>query len=236
MKLQLLLISVLIFLSSCQTTVPVVEEQNTNNQASQEFVAQAPSGETVSQNNLATKVKFKRANGEEAFSLKPKENGLKVEGANGLEIARLTRDEQGKIKIKDPDDVTLGYVISEDKHLKIKNPEQTKELYILRQQADGDYKLYAKQYPLKETASDRQIYRIKRRNYGWEIETPQQESLYQVKNRDNKIVLRDQNEVSIISTKSDFSLLAVACFGLDVLTPGQQSALAYAIALRGENK
>jgi len=222
MKLQPLLIFILVILSSCTTQTPV-EESNpaANNPPVQKVINSSPSV-----NNLTNKVKFKLENGNEAFSLKPKDNGIKVESADGSEIARLTVDEERKIKIKDAADTTLGYVVSKDKYWKIENPEQTKELYILRQQTDGDYKL--------ETGSDRQIYRLKRRDYGWEIETPQKESLYKVKTKDNKIVLRDKDEVTVIKTEANFSLLALACFGLDVLTQEQQSALAYAITLAGE--
>ena len=223
MNIKLLLFFVLAILSSCKTQTPVAENKPANNNTPppQQVVNNSPSA-----NNLTSKVKFKLENGNEAFSLKPKENGIKVESADGSEIARLTVDEQNKIKIKNAADATLGYVVSKDKFWKIENPEHTKELYILRQQADGDYKL--------ETEGDRQIYRIKRRDYGWEIETPQKESLYKVKTKENKIVLRDKDDVMVIKTKSDFPLLAIACFGMDVMTQEQQSALAYAIVLAGE--
>ena len=225
MKLKLLSLFSLVILSSCSQTVVQKESpiaNNTNSSASETV----SNYQSTSQNNLATKVKFKLENGNEAFSLKPKEDGIKVEDAGGKEIARLTIDEQGKIKIKNAADKPLGYVISQDTYWKIENSEQTKELYILRQQGDGDYKL--------ETGDDSQVYRIKRRDYGWEIETPQKESLYKVKVKDNKTVLRDKDEVTVIKTESDFPLLAVACFGFDVLSQEQQSALAYAVTLAGE--
>ena len=225
MKLKLLLIFSLVILFGCSQTVVQKESpiaNNTNSSASETV----SNSQSTSQNNLATKVKFKLENGNEAFSLKPKEDGIKVEDAGGKEIARLTIDEQGKIKIKNAADKPLGYVISQDTYWKIENSEQTKELYILRQQGDGDYKL--------ETGNDSQVYRIKRRDYGWEIETPQKESLYKVKVKDNKTVLRDKDEVTVIKTESDFPLLAVACFGFDVLSQEQQSALAYAVTLAGK--
>ena len=223
MKLKLLLIFMPIFLLSCRQSTPVAEN---NPQPQPEIVNNSPPANKVaSHNHLTTKVKFKLENGDEAFSLKPKDNGIKVEGADGAEIARLTLDEKGKIKIKDAADTTLGYVVSKDKYWKLENPEQTKELYILRQQADGDYKL--------ETGDESQVYRLKRRDYGWEIETPQKESLYKIKAKKNKIVLRDKNDVTVIKTKSDLPLIAIACFGFDVLSQSQQSALAYAITLAG---
>ncbi|MEM8720529.1 MAG: hypothetical protein AAGE84_14695 [Cyanobacteria bacterium P01_G01_bin.39] len=226
MQFTLLLISILITLSSCKKAPVTDNNPAAINTPQSEVATKTPIINRITQNNLASKVKFKLENGEEAFSLKPKENGIKIEDADGSEIARLTVDEQRKIKIKNAADKTLGYVVSKDKYWKIENSAQTEELYILRQQADGDYKL--------ETEGNRQIYRIKRRDYGWEIETPQKESLYKVKAKENKIVLRDKNEATVIKTKSDIPLLAVACFGFDILTQKQQSALAYAIALAGE--
>ena len=221
MKLKLLLIFSLIIFSGCSQVAKENAPVANNTTPTAEIVSNSQSLDF----NLASKVKFKLENGNEAFSLKPKEDGIKVESANGKEIARLTVDEQRKIKIKDAADRTLGYVVSQDKYWKIENSEQTKELYILRQQADGDYKL--------ETGDDNQVYRIKSRDYGWEIETPQKQSLYKVKIKDDKIVLRDKDEMTVIKTESDFPLLAVACFGFDVLSQEQQSALAYAVILAG---
>ena len=221
--LSSLIICTSLSLSGCKTSTPEVEKTSATNNSTTEI---ADNQTTNNQNNLTDKVKFKLENGDEAFSLKPKDNGMKVEGVNGSEIARLTVDERQKIKIKDPSDRPLGYVITKDNAWKLENAEQNKELYILRKQTDGDYKL--------ETGDDKQVYRIKRRDYGWEIETPQKQSLYKVKIKANKIVLRDRNEVTVIKTKANIPSLAVACYGFDVLSQPQQSALAYAISLTGE--
>ncbi|MDA0867263.1 MAG: hypothetical protein O2890_12775 [Cyanobacteria bacterium] len=141
------------------------------------------------------------------------------------EIARFTLDESGKVKIKDPSDAVLGYVITQEGYWKVENAEQTQELFILRAQDDGDYKL--------EDGSDAQIYRIKQRDYGYEVETPDKTSLYKVKLKDGKLSLRDANEVTVMSTQSPLVPIAMACFGFDVLTPEQQAALAYAVNLAG---
>lgn len=180
----------------------------------------------VARNNLTEKVKFKRGDGTEAFSLKPKHNGIKIEAADNREIARLTVDNNRKIKIKNPADITLGYVVSKSNSWKIKNANQTKILFILRKQADGDYKL--------ETSQDKAIYRIKRRNYGFEIEKPNKQSLYKIKTKNNKIVLQDGNDKIVIQTSSKFSLAAMTCLGFDVLSQEQKIALAYALSLAGQ--
>lgn len=180
----------------------------------------------IAQNNITTKIKFKKSDGTEAFSLKPKHDGIKIEDSNNLEIARLTVDSNRKIKIKNPSDIPLGYVVSRSNSWKLKNANQTETLFILRKQTDGDYKL--------ESEKDEAIYRIKRRNYGFEIETPQKQSLYKVKTKNNKLVLRDRNDNTVIQTSSDFPVIAMACLGFDALSQEQQIALAYALILAGE--
>ena len=230
MKLKLLVILLLgslnLFVASCQDTKSTTVDipSTTNNSVVQNNIK--TSDRVTIKNNLTTKVKFKRANGTAVFSLKPKANGIKVENAAGEEIARLTVDSDRQIKIKNPADQTLGYVVSKSDYWKLENADRTKELYILRKQTDGDYKL--------ETAKNKPIYRLKRRNYGWEIETPQNQSLYKVKTKANKIALRDSRDNIVMETKSNFSVLAVACFGFDALNQEQQAALAYAVSLAGE--
>jgi len=171
------------------------------------------------------KVKFKLDGGDEAFSLKFKADGAKLEDAGGAELARLKVDETRKIKIKDANDNTLGYVITQAGYWKLENAEQTQELFVLRRQADGDYKL--------ETAADQPVYRIKTRDYGFEIETPQKQSLYKVKMKGEKLSLRDANENTVLYTKSTFLPIALACFGFDQLSREQQAALAYAVNASG---
>lgn len=170
-------------------------------------------------------IKFKQADGSERFSLKFKPDGAKLVDGQDRELVRLTLDANQKIKIKDAEDSVLGYVVSQDGYWKLENAEQTEELYILRQQPDGDLKL--------EDGRDRALYRIKLRDYGYEIETPEKQSLYKVKAKEGKISLRDASDQTVLSTRSAILPAAVACFGFDELTPEQQAALAYAVNLAG---
>jgi len=207
-----------LLLISCnnkQVSTPVVTSEN-----------QSPTAQTPQNiNNLTNKVKFKLENGNEAFTLKPKEDGAKLEGANGKEIARLTKDQTGKIKIKDGNDKVLGYVVTKVGYWKLEDPSQKSELFILRLQNDGDYKL--------ETGDNKEVYRIKKRDYGFEIESPNKQSLHKIKNKDGKISLRDSLDKNILSTKDQFLPIAMACFGFDLLTQSQQAGLAYALQLSG---
>ncbi len=188
-----------------------------------------PATTAVAQNSkadaLTDSVKFKRDSGADAFSLKPKDNGAKFVDGNDKELARLTVDANQKVKIKDASDKVLGYVVKKEGYWKIEDANQTKELFILRHQSDGDYKL--------EDGANTQIYRIKVRSDGFEIETPQKQSLYKVEAKEEKISLRNASEKTILSTKSKILPIAVACFGFDKLSREQKAALAYAVNLSG---
>ncbi len=194
---------------------PATESGQTTGQASGQISGQ----ETIG------KIKFKQGNGDEKFSLKLKPNGAKLVDNSDNELARLTTDNNQKIKIKDAADQVLGYVVTQENYWKVENAEQTEELYILRRQKDGDYKL--------EEGNDSPVYRIKVRDYGYEIETPDKTSLYKVKLKAGKLSLRNATGDTVLSTKSPMSTIAIASFGFDVLTPPQQAALAYALNLEG---
>lgn len=176
---------------------------------------------TTSSSATSSSLKFKQTDGNTAFSLNILPDGAKLVDAADRELARLTRDDQQKIKIKNASDQTLAYVVPAADHWKLENANQTEELYILRRQNDGDYKL--------EDAADREIYRIKQRDYGFEIETPTKQSLYKIKVKDGKVSLRDASDQTILSTRSPLPPIAMACFGFEVLSREQQAGLAYAL-------
>ncbi|MDA0267847.1 MAG: hypothetical protein O3A14_13025 [Cyanobacteria bacterium] len=222
-----LICAAMLTLTACTSAPP---EQAAPSPSTEQAKAAAPAAETDTAATpdtqaSAEKLKFKRDDGSEAFSIKFRADGAKLVDGDDQEIARFTLDESGKVKIKDPSDAVLGYVITQEGYWKVENAEQTQELFILRAQDDGDYKL--------EDGSDAQIYRIKQRDYGYEVETPDKTSLYKVKLKDGKLSLRDANEVTVMSTQSPLVPIAMACFGFDVLTPEQQAALAYAVNLAG---
>lgn len=171
------------------------------------------------------KVKFKLAEGKAAFDLKPQPDGAKWVDATNQEWLRLTIDATQKIKMKDRSDRVLGYVVPEAQSWKLKNADQRQELYQLRRQSDGDYKL--------ETGADRLVYRIKVRNDGYEIQTADQKTLYKVKVKDGKRSLRSAAGQTVLYTKSEFAPAAIACFGFDVLSREQKAALAYTVNRSG---
>jgi len=224
MKLILtsLFLSALLLLNSCRNSKQASDAPTSNNPQPTSAIKQNPSNTATAKSES---IEFKREGGIDAFTLKLKENGAKLVDANNQELIRLNTDEKQKIKIKNSADKSLGYVVTKNGYWKLENAAQSQELYVLRRQADGDYKL--------ENAANKEIYRIKVRDYGFEIETPTKQSLYKVKTQEGKVSLRDATDKTVLYTKSGVAPIAIACFGFDVLTPEQKAALAYAVTLSG---
>lgn len=173
-------------------------------------VVEKPTGKkpTVAVAKILSKLKFKGADGEVSYSLKPEADGAKLVDANEREIARFTVD-QNKLKIKDAADVVLGYVIFADNHFKIKNADQTQELFKLQAQSDGDWKL--------EDGRGKLIYKIKKRDYGFEIEDDKDNSHSKAKLKSGKTSLRNRAEETVLYTKDEINTLAFASMGFEAL-------------------
>ncbi|MBW4521585.1 MAG: hypothetical protein KME16_18045 [Scytolyngbya sp. HA4215-MV1] len=171
------------------------------------------------------KIKFKADNGSEVLSIKLMGDGAKVVDGNDRELARLKLDDRRKVKIKNSADKVLGYVVSSSGTWKLETADQSQELYILRHQPDGDYKL--------ERGKNQALYRIKVRDYGFEIETVAKQSLYKIKLKEGKLSLRNAQDKTVLSTKNKLVPVAIASFGFKELSQEQQAALAYAVNLSG---
>lgn len=217
-----LALAVVILLGSCSNSVKQVPEVSTTSSSQTSPVAQNNSSSVVTNTE---KIKFKQEGGAEDFALKPEADGAKLLDGKDKELARFNVDREGKVKIKNPADKVLGYVVTKGGYWKIENADQTKELYVLRRQNDGDYKL--------ENGADQEIYRIKARDYGFEVESPDKQSLYKVKVKNGKTSLINAADKPVFSTKSQVNPAAIACFGFDVLSKEQKAALAYAVNRSG---
>lgn len=215
-----LLIGLTGLLISCNPTPPSPPSTPPSPQTQLSPAAQT---QVVTAASNSEKIQFKLAAGQDIFALKPQANGAKLVDGNNQEIARLTVDPQQKVKIKNPADQAIGYVTQGNNAWKIKDASQKQDLYILRRQADGDYKL--------ESGNDRQVYRIKQRDYGLEIETPAKQSLYKIRSKDGKLSLRNAAGETVLYTKAKVAPIVLACFGLDELSSPQKAALAYAVSL-----
>ena len=170
--------------------------------------AEAPETPAVAVRQISSKLKFKGPDGEVAFSVKPESDGAKLVDGSEQEIARFTVD-QNKLKIKDAADVVLGHVIVVDGHFKIENADQTRELFKLQMQSDGDWKL--------EDSGGRLIYKIKKRDYGFEIEDDKNNSLSKAKLKGGKTSLRNTAEETVLYTKDEINTLAFACMGFEAV-------------------
>lgn len=157
---------------------------------------------------LAAKLKVKTNSGATEMSLKPKDDGAKLVDASEQELARYNI--QGdKLKIKDPRDNVLGYVVGAAPRFKVKDATQEQDLFKLIGQDDGDWKL--------EDAHDTLLYKIKRRPYGFEIEDPSKKSLYKIKVNGPKTSIRDATEETVRYTNDPVHPLAFACLALDAI-------------------
>ena len=216
--ISLFSLSICLSLVSCANSISTAEDEPLAN----DYVTTI-SNKIVIKNNLKEKVKFQKGNDSRAFSLRPQNNGIKLEGAQGQARSILTVDAKGKITIATSAGSILGHVSGNSNYWQLKDGEETKVLYFLRKQADGNYQL--------ESTNDRLIYNIKSRDDGFEIETMKGESIYQVKVEDEQTILLDRDNNIILKTQSSLSPLAVACYGFTVLDRHQQTAFAYAVSL-----
>lgn len=166
---------------------------------------------------LKAKIKFKHEDGSTAFSVKPEDDGAKLVDADEKEIARFNVS-GAKLKIKDPQDMVLGYVIFSDGKYKVENADQSQELWKLQPQSDGDWKF--------ENGDGLLIYKLMKREYGFEIEDGKENSLSKIKLKSGKTSLRDSTEKTILSTKDQVPTLGFACLGLDATdSPAIKAAL-----------
>lgn len=152
-----------------------------------------------------TKIKLKDGEGAAAYSLKKKDDGAKLVNAAEEEVARFKLSGT-KLKVKGPDEKVLGHIVVSPGELKVKDAEQTQELFEIQRGEDGDWKL--------KDGADRLLLRIKKRDYGWEIETPDDVRQAKVKSDGGKVSLRDADEKPLWYTKDPLKPLALVMLGL----------------------
>jgi hypothetical protein len=169
----------------------------------------------------AEKIKFKHADGRPAFSLKTKDDGVKLLDGQEHELARFTWTE-GKLKIKDPADAVIGYIVIHDQKLHLEAADQKHRLFSLARQPDGDWKF--------EDSAGMRLATLKHRDYGYEVEDAQQASLYKAKKHGAKTSLRNKSDETVYYTDEPIAPAAVACLGLERITDLRlQMALAVAV-------
>ncbi len=155
---------------------------------------------------LAEQIHLKDADGKRSFEIKPEPDGAKLVGPDDKEIARYNAKDH-TLKIKDANDKVLGHIVRQEDHYKIENADRTKVLFKIAGKTGGDWSV--------EDGQQTRLYRIKKRDYGYEIESPAGDSLAKVKLKEGKLSLRDAKDTTIYSTKDHASQLGFACLALD---------------------
>ena len=107
------------------------------------------------------KVKVKNGDGETAFSIKWKDDGAKMVDGQEQELARYNVS-PGKMKVKDPDDQVLAYLVGlpSGGRVKVKDASQEKELFKLIRQDDGECVVPGYNAPIQETFEPGSVLKI----------------------------------------------------------------------------
>jgi hypothetical protein len=173
------------------------------------------------------RVKIKKGDGSTAFEIKGKDDGAKVVDANEAELYRL-KAKKGKVKVRDPQDKTLGYVkhYPDGDYFKVKDASQETDLFKLQPQADGDWKL--------EDGNQKLLCKLKKRDYGWVVRDAEEKDLFKVKVADGKTSLRNAKDETVYYTKGKVSSLAFCALGLSQLDESQRLGLLFQVDAAGK--
>jgi|GEM_PF-1822988 len=155
---------------------------------------------------LAERIHLKDADGKKSFEIKPEPDGAKLVGPDDKEVARYNAKDH-TLKIKDANDKVLGHIVRQEDHYKIEDADRTKVLFNIGGKNGGDWSV--------EDGQQTRLYRIKKREYGFEIESPTGDSLAKVKLKEGKLSLRNAKDATVFSTKDHASQLGFACLTLD---------------------
>ncbi len=156
-----------------------------------------------------SRVQIKDAAGKDVWEFKGKDDGAKVVDAQEHELFRINLSDH-KLKIKKPDDTVVGYVSAKPGEFKVIDATGKKELFEVQRQADGDWKL--------KNGRDELVVRIKKRDYGFELESQDEKSLFKSKLKDGKASLRDARDQTVYYSKDTASTLAVSCLGMKAIS------------------
>ncbi|MCX7423644.1 MAG: hypothetical protein NT013_29475 [Planctomycetia bacterium] len=160
----------------------------------------------ASPKQLSERINLKNADGQRTHEIKPESNGAKLVGADAKEIARYSVSEH-TLKIKDAADKVLGHIVRHDDAYKIEDADRKNVLFKIAGKSNGDWSV--------EDGKQERLYRIKKRDYGFEIESVSGASLAKVKLKDGKTSLRNAKDETLFSTKDHVSQLGLACVSLE---------------------
>ena len=168
---------------------------------------------------LTSEIEFDGPDGNDLWKLEPGTEKAKLEDANGQELAQY-RYKGNVIAVDTADGRSFDVVSTSGKNdsIAIHASGGGEMRYRLSAEPDGDYRL--------EDASERTLYKLKRREYGFKVEPSAGGAAVKVKRDDDKIKLKVDGGDTILSTKDTSSTLAAACLALDSLPIEVRAALA----------
>jgi hypothetical protein len=165
------------------------------------------------------KLKFRDAAGQTLYSIKFKDDGAKLVDGAEKELARLKiekRDDGPELKIKSPDEKTLGYVSGKSPKWKLKDADK-QTLFEVQREEDGSYKVVQTNKIV--------VYRLKPKDGGVEIEDGSQTVIRKVAVKDGKTAIRDASDKVVLMTSDPVTPVAIAFFGLEKFSKPQAAAM-----------
>lgn len=166
------------------------------------------------------KLKFKAADAAGSFALKVREDGAKLVDAEEHELARLRVEADGRVKFRDAADNALGSVHGAAPQWHLKDASGAVVFQLVRQD-DGDLKV--------QDGGGALLFRVKVRDYGAEIETPDDRSLFKAKRKDGGLSIRDAADTTVLRSNDQGDAQAAALLVLPGLTLPQRVALWYVV-------
>lgn len=166
------------------------------------------------------KLKFKAADAAGSFALKVREDGAKLVDAEEHELARIRVEDDGRVKFKDAADTALGSVHGASPQWHLKDAAGAVVFQLVRQD-DGDLKV--------QDGKGALLFRVKVRDYGAEIEMPDDRSLFKAKRKDGGLSIRDAADTTVLRSNDPGDAQAAALLVLPGLTLPQRAALWYVV-------
>lgn len=172
------------------------------------------------------RIRLRADQGAATLLLKVQPQSATVEGENGSPALELVK-EADQVQVNAADGTTLAVVTTEADQWTVSagQPAEGATRYVLQRLNGGDYQL--------TTADGADIYRIQKRGYGFEITAPDDTSLYKLRLKGERLVLRDAAAQLLWATNDPLVPAAMLPFAFEELTPEQQVGLAYAIHQAG---
>lgn len=177
---------------------------------------------------LSETLGFHLSNGEDIFTYQQEDNRVWVRDGQGEVNAVLVLESPQKMRVEDAGETVIGYVMTRSDSWRVRKPDQTEELFVLTRRDDGNYRM--------RKGDGERIYRINARSYGYEVQSPDEVSLYRVRQAGDRLALHNSQAVDeplMLYTEGEFLAPGMFVFGLEALSFVEQAALAYAVNQAG---